>query len=84
VTGNDEPGWRFRKRDRDCAAAASGVTHRKVPTANETKIQGLFTGFSPSHAPEFHNSFILQAAQPGEIGWIGKAQQTEAVTGDSH
>jgi hypothetical protein len=31
VTGNDEPGWFFRKRDRDCPAAASGVPHRKSP-----------------------------------------------------
>jgi hypothetical protein len=44
----------------------------------------LFTGFSPSHAPEFHNSFTLRAVQPGEIDRLGKAQQTEGITGDSH
>jgi hypothetical protein len=28
VTGNDYPGWFFRKRERDCTAAAPGVAHR--------------------------------------------------------
>ena len=37
--------------------------HRKArSTANGEEKQGLFTGFSPSHAPEFHNSFTLRAA----------------------
>jgi hypothetical protein len=44
----------------------------------------LFTGFSPSHTEDFHNSFTLQAAQPGDGNSEGKADQSEQMARDSH
>ena len=57
----------------------------KVPTANDTENTGLVyrlltitcAGISQLLHP-------ARAVQPGEIEWVGKAQQTEAVTGDSY
>src|SRR3954452_13945232 len=51
MTGNDDPGWLFRKRERERTAAASGVAHRKSPIVFQANLQMehylQFAGLSP-------------------------------------